>query len=207
MRRGEPSTNYPFGLAKLVGGAFECWVLDPFGRVFESHRPNSRCSAVEVRCGKIQILDSSVQRILDQLLIRAPEEASEQWGCVVGPRGTISSFIKIITFDQAQKRAFDGAAIAIVAFDWFRREPASELLRLCFGLTPAEAQVAVGLVGGKSLKDISGQRGSSIVTARTQLKHILAKMHLNRQADAIAILDRFANFVGGKIQIVPDGEP
>jgi DNA-binding CsgD family transcriptional regulator len=204
MCKGESPTAYPLGLARLLGGAFDCWVLDPSGQVLESHQISRQRDAVRVRSGKIKMLDSGVQSVLEQLLMRATAGAGEQWGCIVGPLGAMSGFIKFIIFDHAQKRAFNGAAIAVIAFDRTRREPALEILRICFGLTPAEAHVAAGLVGGKSLKDISCERGASLGTARSQLKHILAKMRVNRQADVIAILDRLASFVGNEIRIAPE---
>jgi hypothetical protein len=54
---------------------------------------------------------------------------------------------------------------------------------------------AASLARGKSSKDISGERRSSVVTTKAQLKHILSKMHVNRQAAAIVVLDRLASFV------------
>ena len=97
--------------------------------------------------------------------------------------------------------------MAVVAFDeQIRCEPSPELLRLLFGLTPAEARVAVGLKCGKTTREIAADRGLSIVTVRTQLKHILSKMHMNRQADAIAFLVRLANFIGQDTRIAEDFE-
>jgi DNA-binding CsgD family transcriptional regulator len=205
MRNAGPPAKSPLGLATLIGGAFDCWILDLSGRVLEAHQSGRRPDTVAVRSGKLKMLDPRAQWVLEHTIMRATAGTSEQWGCVVGPHGMISGFLKFIVFGGAQKQAFGGASIAIVAFNWIRREPSSEILQHCFGFTPAEAEVAAGLVRGKSLKDISCERGSSIATARTQLKHILAKMHVNRQADVIATLDRLASFVGKDVQMAPDG--
>jgi DNA-binding CsgD family transcriptional regulator len=205
MRKAEHPPKKPLGLAKLLGGAFDCWILDLSGCLLEAHQSGPRPETVEVHNGKLKMLDPRAQLVLEQIIMRGTAGASEQWGCVVGPDGTMGGFIKFILFNHAQKQAFGGASIATIAFNWRRRDPASEILQLCFGFTPAEADVAAGLVRGKSLKDISCERGASVGTARSQLKHILAKMHVNRQSDVIAILDRLASFVGKEVRIAPEG--
>jgi DNA-binding CsgD family transcriptional regulator len=202
MRREKPSVVSPFGLAELTGGAFDCWILDQSGHVLDSNQPSGRAKAVEVRCGKVTMLDSRAQRVLEQLLSRVPAEVAEHWGCALSPAGSAIAFVKFVIFTQAQRQAFRGASMAVVAFDGqIRCSPSPELLRLLFGLTPAEARVAVGLMGGGTAREIARDRRLALVTVRTQLKHILAKMHMQRQADVIAILGRLAGFAGPNLQI------
>lgn len=57
-----------------------------------------------------------------------------------------------------------------------------------FGLSPAEACLAVGLVAGKRLEDIAEERSVRMPTLRTQMRSILDKTGTNRQADLIRLI-------------------
>ncbi|MEI4486430.1 helix-turn-helix transcriptional regulator [Frigidibacter sp. MR17.14] len=59
-----------------------------------------------------------------------------------------------------------------------------------YGLTAAEAAVALALVGGASLREISDRRETSLHTVRNQLKSVLAKTDCRRQADLLRLLSR-----------------
>lgn len=61
-------------------------------------------------------------------------------------------------------------------------------LRSRFHLTPAEAQIALGIAGGETLAAIAKARGASVSTARTQLKCVFAKTGTHRQAELVALL-------------------
>ncbi|MSO75674.1 MAG: helix-turn-helix transcriptional regulator [Alphaproteobacteria bacterium] len=56
-------------------------------------------------------------------------------------------------------------------------------LRALYGLTPAEADVAVALAEGKTLDRVAEERGVSRETVRFQLKAIYAKTGTSRQAE------------------------
>ena len=62
------------------------------------------------------------------------------------------------------------------------------IVRSLFGLTDAEAGLAVALCSGMSLDDVAGERGVSIHTTRAQLKSIFAKTGTKRQADLVSLL-------------------
>lgn len=61
-------------------------------------------------------------------------------------------------------------------------------VRKLFGLTNAEAGLAVALCGGRTLDDISHERAVSLNTLRTQLKSIFAKTGTNRQTELVSLL-------------------
>lgn len=69
-------------------------------------------------------------------------------------------------------------------------EPGEALLRQLFGLTGAEAKLAVHMAGGRSLDEIASELRISISTARTQLRSIFAKTRTHRQAELVALLNR-----------------
>jgi DNA-binding CsgD family transcriptional regulator/PAS domain-containing protein len=63
-----------------------------------------------------------------------------------------------------------------------------EILASFYGLTPAQAEVANGLLKGHSLEYVAGLRHVSIGTVRQQLKSILSKTGTVRQSDLVRLL-------------------
>jgi DNA-binding CsgD family transcriptional regulator/PAS domain-containing protein len=63
-----------------------------------------------------------------------------------------------------------------------------DALRTLFGFTPAQVDVAVGLLMGYSLEEIASLRGVSVGTVRNQLKAMLSKTGTSRQSDLIRLL-------------------
>jgi DNA-binding CsgD family transcriptional regulator len=60
-----------------------------------------------------------------------------------------------------------------------------ELLRSHFGLTPAEARLALHLVAGETLRSAEVKLSISYETARTHLKNIFDKTGASRQAELV----------------------
>jgi DNA-binding CsgD family transcriptional regulator len=65
-----------------------------------------------------------------------------------------------------------------------------DLLGKLYGLTPAEARLAVLLVRGDDLKSIADHQGVSHNTARTHMKRILEKTHTRRQSELVSLVLR-----------------
>jgi len=59
-----------------------------------------------------------------------------------------------------------------------------------FGLTPAESSVTNWLVSGRTIDEYAQDRGVSPATVRSQLKTVLAKTGMSRQAQLVAALAR-----------------
>jgi DNA-binding CsgD family transcriptional regulator len=72
------------------------------------------------------------------------------------------------------------------------RTPGEPLLRQVFGLTGAEAAIAMALARGDDLDTIAGMRKVSLGTLRHQVKSIFAKTETGRQAELVALLGRYA---------------
>ena len=66
--------------------------------------------------------------------------------------------------------------------------PGAEILQGLFGLTPAEARVARGIAEGQTVEAIAEGFGLSRETVRSQLKAVLGKTGLVRQAELVALL-------------------
>jgi DNA-binding CsgD family transcriptional regulator len=81
-------------------------------------------------------------------------------------------------------------ASALVFFHDVRQNPGLDpaIVADTFGLTPAEARLAVTLASGIAVKTIAAQRKVEVSTVRTQLRSILAKTGTNRQAELVRVL-------------------
>jgi len=64
------------------------------------------------------------------------------------------------------------------------------LLETAYGLTTAESQIALLLAAGKSAQLIATERGVAVGTVRAQIKSILAKVGVSRQAELSTRLAR-----------------
>jgi DNA-binding CsgD family transcriptional regulator len=71
--------------------------------------------------------------------------------------------------------------------------PPVELVQSLFDLTPAEARVARGLAGGKTVEDIALDGAVSPNTIRAQVRGVLVKTGCNRQVDVVAMLAGIAS--------------
>jgi DNA-binding CsgD family transcriptional regulator len=82
-----------------------------------------------------------------------------------------------------------GPCAAVFVSDPDQRDSASQhTLGELFGLTPAEANVAILLARGQSLAEISETQNISPHTARAQLKSIFAKTGVSRQAELVRMV-------------------
>jgi DNA-binding CsgD family transcriptional regulator len=68
------------------------------------------------------------------------------------------------------------------------RIPAERHLIGAFGLTQAEARVAVALARGLRPDEIATRHGVTLVTVRKQLSAVLAKTECPRQVDLLRLL-------------------
>lgn len=68
------------------------------------------------------------------------------------------------------------------------RQRHRRVLRQRFGLTPQEADIAIQLGEGRSLREIAERAERSYQTVRTQLKSIFLKTRTSRQVELVAVL-------------------
>jgi DNA-binding CsgD family transcriptional regulator len=66
-----------------------------------------------------------------------------------------------------------------------------------FGLTPAEAKLAIAVAQGTRLSDYAEEKGVSIHTVNSQVKSVLSKTGVNRQAELVKLLLSSMLLVGG----------
>ncbi|ACL57504.1 helix-turn-helix transcriptional regulator [Methylobacterium nodulans] len=73
-----------------------------------------------------------------------------------------------------------------------RLQPKAATLQQLFSLTNAESKLALQLARGGTLEECAEENGTSVNTARVQLRSIFAKTGTARQSDLVAFLNRIA---------------
>jgi DNA-binding CsgD family transcriptional regulator/PAS domain-containing protein len=77
------------------------------------------------------------------------------------------------------------AALVLVGDPERRPRLGTESIAHLYGLSKAEAELAAGLVSGKTLAEIANERERNIETARKTLKRVFAKTDTGRQAELV----------------------
>lgn len=88
---------------------------------------------------------------------------------------------------------YDGAAVTVMVVLVPPDPPpfsASAALQGAFGLTPAEADIACGLIEGLSPEEIAERRGARLSTARSQIKALRRKTDSRTLVQAVAEMSR-----------------
>jgi DNA-binding CsgD family transcriptional regulator len=148
------------GLA-LAGGA-----LGAKGRKLRE----ALAQAIRVACDKVQS---------SGLCLSQPGSPPERWlRLVVAP----------IYFGSSASRA-TRAAIWILNTET-PAAPSEELLTALFGLSRAEARLALGMLAGRSAAECARLAGVGLATIRTQLHSIFTKTGVRRQAQLVALLSK-----------------
>lgn len=87
----------------------------------------------------------------------------------------------------------DERALALVLPASGVRDDLARLVQDSFGLTPAEARLAVLIRDGLSLNEAAKRTGLSVNTLRNQLRAVFDKTGLNRQSDLARVLTQLSN--------------
>jgi len=92
--------------------------------------------------------------------------------------GTARATVAVFVWDPAAVR--DGA-------------PSRERLRAVYGLTPAEAAVAVAVASGEGLRAVAAAQGVTLATVRTQAQQVYRKTGVHGQAALARLVERIAH--------------
>lgn len=111
--------------------------------------------------------------------------------------GSVTGFAKVVAAPAPDKHVpgwgilIGASRHALLTIHPRRRKPSpSETLQRVFGLTAAEARLAVRMQGGHSLNEIADELGLSRETLRQQLKGVFSKTGTNRQVELVLLLSR-----------------
>lgn len=104
------------------------------------------------------------------------------------PSGKWPYIVHIVPLRCGPDFEVDGPALLCVIDPAAKVRPATELVRRIFGMTRAEAEVAVRVVNGDGLKPISEDLNLSVATVKTHLQHVFDKTATHRQAELVRLL-------------------
>ena len=140
---------------------------------------------------RIALVDVAAGRALDRAFARAGAGLNDASGTGSFAASNLDSSDPVIIHAipvEGQARDLFGAALTLLAVTrpGAARTPDPMLIQGLFDLTAAEARVAAGLIEGRSVSDLASQNGVGVETVRTQVKSILAKTGVQRQAEFVA---------------------
>lgn len=110
-------------------------------------------------------------------------------GVVLLPRPDRSPLMLMVTPLQVDAGSgMPGAALVVIYDPACAPNVAAGVLRQLFNLSAAEAALAAALCSGLSVDEAAGERGTTVSTARSQLKSIFNKTGTRRQVDLVSLL-------------------
>jgi DNA-binding CsgD family transcriptional regulator len=203
-RRREPVEALASERSLAIFDAFQvlgcaCAAIDAAGRVVQINDEGRAYlgGALELAQGRLVAADRGGNEALQGLLARAleafsPSSGVKCSGCVTLTRPEGRPLILFVyRFRDADREGCErGGAMVVVVDPDEPREPAESLVRQVFGLTSAEARLAIALVRGLDVKEIAALNGVAEVTIRSQLKSVLAKTETHRQSELVALVAR-----------------
>jgi DNA-binding CsgD family transcriptional regulator len=168
-------------------------VLDPGGRVLAANGLIEAMTGHIVwgAWGRMALADLAADAILAKAVARTGAQMTDATGTgsfVSGNRDGSDPVVFHAIPVEGQARDLFGSALTLVAVTrpGAARTPDPMLIQGLFDLTAAEARVAAGLIDGRSIGEMAGQNGVGVETVRTQVKSILGKTGVQRQAEFIA---------------------
>jgi DNA-binding CsgD family transcriptional regulator len=185
---------------------FQCggFLLDPGGNVLSLNRiaEASLGNGLIVRGNRLMASD----RASDARFKSVVELVSNVNGSAEAPAtsveiqraGRLPLLAYLLRLDVGVRPAVNGASLLLITFDpEIRHAPATDMLTRLFDLTATEAEVAVGIGGGKRLDSIAAERGSKVDTVRVHSKKVFAKTRTRGQVELAALLARLAIVMTG----------
>ncbi len=154
------------------------------------------CSGDAIRSvrGQLATSSKSATQTLKARIRGAIDAASGKGGSAGGTvlierdkRLPLTILVAPFRMPPASDAAAFQAAILFIR-DPERIAPGSAALQSLFGLTPAEATIAIHLVRGGSVQKIAAHHNLSLNTVRTHLKNIFAKTGTSRQTEFVSLV-------------------
>ena len=187
-----------FGFHLLDALPYAVIVIDADGAVLLT---NGRADRLLARGDGLLIINNRLQcrlgpqqPLIDRLIATAlsPVLVEKRGGWTrVGRSSGRRDYVALVSGLPATEGLLDSfrpKAIVIITDPDDEQVPAERALQDLFGLTPAEARLAVTLAGGHSVESASAKLGVSRETSRSQLKHVFRKLGINRQQDLARLL-------------------
>jgi DNA-binding CsgD family transcriptional regulator len=172
-------------------------LLDASGHVLNANQPllelASRRDGLRIAPDGLHASSASTTAVLRRLVMQALSPTEPASGAMVIERPSERRALQALVVPlraaaAGQTWKISPRAIVLITDPELHSTPPPELLRLAFGLTGAEARVAIRLARGDPLGSIAQHLGVQIVTVRNQLKQIFQKTGTHRQAELVSLL-------------------
>jgi len=194
-RIGEAQARARHAEAALDGLAYGLIALDGAGRAMLVNARARRLLAgrgeLAWRQGRLVAASPPVDRELQAMLERARGGAEVAAGSMRIPRPDGASWIVWVVRAPAASPLAPGAAPGVLVMigdsELRGRVRREDLIRI-YALTPAEAELALALANGATLREAAAGRGVRYPTARSQLYAVLEKTGVHRQADLARLI-------------------
>ena len=175
----------------LIG--FPAAILASRGRLLAVNRPFEELmrGATDGRGERLVFADHPTDTVFAAALIElgTARRAGTVRSVPIRARGDRPPMIlRLISLCAGGEDLFGASSILVITKVTPPAAPPAELLQGLFDLTPAEARVACGIGDGRTVEDIAELFGLSRETVRSQLKAVLGKTGLGRQANLAALL-------------------
>ncbi len=155
-----------------------------------------RADGIGFNNGKPHCVDSASNEKLEQAVYLATSKTgveNTRHLLVQRPSGLPPYLLTIQSIARSDNRFGGARAEALLIIKDHTKTHAIDIdvLRDCFGLTRAEANVAIALASGKTARDIMEATTISLPTVRTHIQRVLQKLSVSRQSEVVRLLSRY----------------
>jgi DNA-binding CsgD family transcriptional regulator len=146
-----------------------------------------------IRSGSIETSSASANAELRRSIVGAllEDEASPRGGnsfLCRRPSGKRPYVVHVLPFNPTTENLSPARALVVLVDPEQKLEPPTRLLARVYGLTNAEADVALRVLRGDGLKPICEELSLSMATVKTHLQHVFDKTDTHRQAELVRLL-------------------
>jgi DNA-binding CsgD family transcriptional regulator len=142
--------------------------------------------------GRQRLADRVANRLIAEAMVQAGHSVQDAGPLAIPLRrddGRLMAIGHLVPIDRVEAGPMKGVRAILIANRAGPREALDpSLLQRLFGLSPAEARVACGIVEGQTLNTMADTFGVSRETVRSQLKRVLAKSGVERQVELAVLL-------------------
>ncbi len=148
---------------------------------------------LEDRVVRVKFKDAAIDSLFEQSLesIRVGAFGAAQIYSIpiAAVDDEVPLIVHLVPIQRSAHDVFSSATTLLVVTPVDRSAvPSAKVIAGLFDLSPAEARIAREVAAGSTLEGIADLSGVSRETVRTQLKSVLAKTGMSRQADLVALL-------------------
>jgi len=130
-----------------------------------------------------------------------PGAAAKSGRILIGRRGSKHDYMLTVSSLGIDLGFYSDPMALIIVVDPEARFPTADDLSAYFGLSLAESRLATQLMSGKHLRDVAAESGAATATLRTQLRSILKKVRVERQADLLLVLASVPSSPDGEVRV------